>query len=455
MDLDDVRARTCRTIWPPVPLLRKRSRAAGRRRFRFCCAAWNVGNSVSTSRADRARPQILRPAGHRGGRRRGPQQRGPGDSVPRGDRYLQDGPFDPERMIAWIQARADAAARAGFSGLRLVRAELAGVCPGRLSRASSVWLNTKRKLNQLLWRGQPVSALCSYDRKPLARGPAAGNPGHAPAGAGGPHRLRQSALRAARAVPGRGLARRRDCLAAGQCARLAGRGRRSTPSNVNVTACCCAAAGEARAGAPGAGPRSARRSVPVADRAAPAPAATDPRPSRPPARCRPRHRRAGDRGHGPRAPLAHQLRPSVLDDLGLAAALRSHVKRQAQRAGFEVELDVDGLEGTALPAATVTTCFRIVQESLHQHRPTRARAAGRGQDRGGTPGLLDVMVHDDGRGFDLGAARERAQPGHQLGPAGHGRADRAGRRRADQVESTVGRGTTVHARLPWTGAGVT
>ena len=66
--------------------------------------------------------------------------------------------------------------------------------------------------------------------------------------------------------------------------------------------------------------------------------------------------------------LALQLRPGVLDDLGLDAALRWLAEDFRQRLQLPVELHIDGLEGTLrerqYPALYATTLFRIAQECL-------------------------------------------------------------------------------------------
>lgn len=64
--------------------------------------------------------------------------------------------------------------------------------------------------------------------------------------------------------------------------------------------------------------------------------------------------------------LAQQLRPSVLDDLGLLAAFRWLVEDSAQRLHLNVELHVEGLKQRThdLPQHYETTLFRIAQESL-------------------------------------------------------------------------------------------
>ena len=57
------------------------------------------------------------------------------------------------------------------------------------------------------------------------------------------------------------------------------------------------------------------------------------------------------------------LRPSVLDDLGLAAALLWYVDREAQRAGLVSEVVTGSIE-THLPPELETACFRIAQEAI-------------------------------------------------------------------------------------------
>ncbi|MFN2531931.1 MAG: PAS domain S-box protein, partial [Pyrinomonadaceae bacterium] len=63
--------------------------------------------------------------------------------------------------------------------------------------------------------------------------------------------------------------------------------------------------------------------------------------------------------------LSFELRPSLLDDLGLAAATRWYVKTFADRAGLKVELRIDPEVVTIrLPKEVETACFRILQEGV-------------------------------------------------------------------------------------------
>jgi signal transduction histidine kinase len=139
--------------------------------------------------------------------------------------------------------------------------------------------------------------------------------------------------------------------------------------------------------------------------------------------------------------LGRDLRPSVLDDLGLAPALRSHLGRTARRAGLEAHAELGAIEDRTLTTSIQTTVFRLVQEAVgnivrHAHA-TRVWLSV--TIEGDT---LELIVRDDGRGFDSALA-----PGTALGLAGmRERAELAGG--SLSVGSTVGRGTVVRARLP-------
>ncbi len=61
--------------------------------------------------------------------------------------------------------------------------------------------------------------------------------------------------------------------------------------------------------------------------------------------------------------LAYQLHPSILDDLGLAAALRSHIADVTRREGIAIELSEDGLT-RPIPADVASCLYRVAQEAL-------------------------------------------------------------------------------------------
>ena len=143
--------------------------------------------------------------------------------------------------------------------------------------------------------------------------------------------------------------------------------------------------------------------------------------------------------------LSFELRPAVLDDLDLAAAVRSYAGRQAARAGLELRLEIEELRAPADKDVEVV-CFRILQEALanaivHAHAD-RVLVALRADRR-----ALRLEVRDDGVGFQP-APREPA--GQRLGLLGM--SERASAVGGEvRVQSRRGAGTTVTARLPLRG----
>jgi two-component system sensor histidine kinase UhpB len=143
--------------------------------------------------------------------------------------------------------------------------------------------------------------------------------------------------------------------------------------------------------------------------------------------------------------LAVELRPPILDDLGLDAAIRWLLRRQFQHAGFEVRLRAKNLEAR-LPTAIETCSFRLVQEALTN---VARHAAARHVDVEVSlaEGALRIVVRDDGRGFDASAARRVAAEGVSLGLLSmRERVTLAGGRL--DIKSLVGQGTTIEAHLP-------
>jgi signal transduction histidine kinase len=139
--------------------------------------------------------------------------------------------------------------------------------------------------------------------------------------------------------------------------------------------------------------------------------------------------------------LALDLRPSVLDDLGLAAALRWYFDRFARGSQVEARAAIDPVP--PLEAELETACFRVAQEAMtNVARHARARhvwlelrALGEG---------IELGVRDDGIGFDVGAARERAAGGTSMGLLGmQERVSLVGGEL--EIVSAPGRGTAVRA----------
>ena len=145
--------------------------------------------------------------------------------------------------------------------------------------------------------------------------------------------------------------------------------------------------------------------------------------------------------------LAQDLRPPLLDELGLEASLRWYVEREAKRAGLASRLALAPLAQRP-PAAVETTCFRVAQEAL-TNVIRHAQAHVVDVELSAASGTLQLVVHDDGRGFDVSAARKRAAHGGSQGLLSM--QERVALAGGDlEIDSAPGRGTTVRARLPLT-----
>lgn len=103
--------------------------------------------------------------------------------------------------------------------------------------------------------------------------------------------------------------------------------------------------------------------------------------------------------------LSRDLRPAVLDDIGLVAALRRYAEDFARHHGIAGSVQVVGDETTRLPPALETTLYRVTQEALtNVARHSRARHFGIVLDLRGP--VVRLVIEDDGCGFDPSAPRE-------------------------------------------------
>jgi PAS domain S-box-containing protein len=143
--------------------------------------------------------------------------------------------------------------------------------------------------------------------------------------------------------------------------------------------------------------------------------------------------------------LSLDLRPLVLDDLGLVAALRWYVDREAQRAGLSPKFSAGKLEKHLSPELE-TACFRIAQEALaNVVRHANARQVWVELNQRGEE--LHLIVRDDGIGFDA-AAMYGSVSRAKLGMLGmRERALIVGGR--IEFVSTPRQGTEVHAHFPF------
>jgi two-component system sensor histidine kinase UhpB len=113
--------------------------------------------------------------------------------------------------------------------------------------------------------------------------------------------------------------------------------------------------------------------------------------------------------------VSHELRPTVLDDLGLVPALQYLANSVSLRTGLSVAVECD--EGPPLPLVVETTVYRIVQESLtNAIKHARASQVAIGLSRGAK--ALRCVIRDNGRGFDVPSVLARRGAERGLGLAG-------------------------------------
>ena len=109
--------------------------------------------------------------------------------------------------------------------------------------------------------------------------------------------------------------------------------------------------------------------------------------------------------------MAMGLRPSVLDDLGLASALKWQAREFARRSGIPVDVRIEG-SVERLPEGHRTCVYRVVQEAL-TNCARHAKASSVRITCHGSEHLVIVTVEDDGIGFD-----PRRATGHGVGLLG-------------------------------------
>ena len=136
--------------------------------------------------------------------------------------------------------------------------------------------------------------------------------------------------------------------------------------------------------------------------------------------------------------LALLLRPSMLDDLGLAPALNWHARETRKRTGRNVVVTADDTIDS-LPDEHRTCIYRVVQEAVNnavRHANARTVEVGVHRERQ----RVNVSVRDDGAGFDTRFTRGLGLLGMEE------RVRRLGGRL--KINSEPGRGTSIDAVLP-------
>jgi signal transduction histidine kinase/DNA-binding response OmpR family regulator len=141
--------------------------------------------------------------------------------------------------------------------------------------------------------------------------------------------------------------------------------------------------------------------------------------------------------------VATELRPGLLDDLGLAAAIEWQAQEFAARTEIDCALQLDG-ESASLDRDLTTAVFRIFQETL-TNIARHAEAAQVRVTLAGGPDALVLTVQDDGKGI----TEDQASDSKSLGLIGM--RERARAWGGDiTFEGVPDRGTTVTVRMPRT-----
>jgi signal transduction histidine kinase len=144
--------------------------------------------------------------------------------------------------------------------------------------------------------------------------------------------------------------------------------------------------------------------------------------------------------------IAWELRPPSIDEVGLRKALASYIADWGERCDTEVDFHCDDPSLDAVPNEIATAVYRVVQEGLtnivkHAERPSDVSVVIRRPDA-----TLQVIIEDNGCGFD--AAALGAKTGNLLGLGLYGMRERLSLIGGTlEVESAVGAGTTIFARI--------
>lgn len=141
--------------------------------------------------------------------------------------------------------------------------------------------------------------------------------------------------------------------------------------------------------------------------------------------------------------IIYDLRPPMLDTLGLVPTLRHYGKQYQQYTGVPCSVKILGEEIRISPAAEVNI-YRVVQEAL-QNSATHAAASHAHVLLTFSPATLKITITDDGQGFDIRAIESRYQD--RLGLMGmQERAESLGG--SLHIDSNPGLGTRVEMAIP-------
>ena len=143
--------------------------------------------------------------------------------------------------------------------------------------------------------------------------------------------------------------------------------------------------------------------------------------------------------------LSLDLRPSLLDDLGLLPAIRWYIDRYAKRTGLHVNIEAQAFDSKLAPEIEIA-CYRIIQEALTniakhskaENVDVRIFIEGK---------LICLIIRDNGVGFDVQKAELEDMSGKSMGLLSmYERVDLVNGK--INILSALGEGTIVQVRIP-------
>ncbi len=141
------------------------------------------------------------------------------------------------------------------------------------------------------------------------------------------------------------------------------------------------------------------------------------------------------------------LRPRLLDDMGLVPALRSYAESRLEASGTAVDIQAHGLE-QRLPPEIETTLFRVIQEAVSNIAKHSNAHHARISIEFYATGQIVARIEDDGVGFVPGKYLHATEGLRGVGLLSM-RERIALLGGTLMIESTPGRGTLVRAEVPW------
>ena len=148
--------------------------------------------------------------------------------------------------------------------------------------------------------------------------------------------------------------------------------------------------------------------------------------------------------------LAWELRPTALDDLGFVQAIGEYVSEWSKHVEIAADFHAADLAGARLDRETETHLYRITQEALNNvAKYADANHVSVLLER--QEGNVVLVVEDNGRGFDPEGLIHRTDPtAGGLGLTGMN--ERAALVHGEvEIESSIGNGTTIYVRVPYSG----